>query len=184
MRTFSNTVSSGKISVIWKVRAMPQRDPLVRRQQPVMSRPSNRIEPEVGAKKPLIRLKKVVLPAPFGPITARSSPGSTVIDTSRTATRLPKRLADVLDLEQAHAVASAPDEAEQAAREEQHDQHEQHADERHPVDGDARHVILQHDEDDGAEQRPPEAAHAAHHRHHHEIAGLAVVQAPADRRNC
>ena len=45
----------------------------------------------VGGKKPLIRLKKVVLPAPFGPITARSSPGSTVIDTSSTATRLPKR---------------------------------------------------------------------------------------------
>ena len=43
-------------------------------------------------RKPLIVLKNVVLPAPFGPITARSSPGSTAIETLLTATRLPKRL--------------------------------------------------------------------------------------------
>ena len=56
-----------------------------------MSSPSNTIRPEDGVRKPLIRLKNVVLPAPFGPITARSSPGSTVIETLSTATRLPKR---------------------------------------------------------------------------------------------
>ena len=67
--------------------------------------------------------------------------------------------------------------AEKPARKEQHDEHEQHADERHPVDGDAREIVLQHDEHRGAEQRPPERAHAAHHRHHDEIAGLAVMQA-------
>ena len=48
------------------------------------------ILPEVWERKPLIRLKKVVLPAPLGPITARNSPGSTVIDTLSTAIRLPK----------------------------------------------------------------------------------------------
>ena len=47
----------------------------------------------------------MVLPAPLGPITARSSPGSTVIETSSTATRLPKCLRDVLDLQQAHDAA-------------------------------------------------------------------------------
>jgi hypothetical protein len=57
----------------------------------VMSSPSNTIWPADGARKPLIMLKNVVLPAPFGPITARSSPASTVIDTRSTATRLPKR---------------------------------------------------------------------------------------------
>ena len=67
-----------------------------------MSSPSNTIRPEVGVRNPLIRLKNVVLPAPLGPMTARSSPGSTRIDTSSTATRLPKCLRDVLDLEQAH----------------------------------------------------------------------------------
>ncbi len=89
MRRFSRTVSSGKISVIWKVRAMPTATRLCAGQA-VMSCSSKMIVPRVGGKKPLIRLKKVVLPAPLGPITARSSPGSTVIETSLTATRLPK----------------------------------------------------------------------------------------------
>ena len=71
----------------------------------VTSSPSNMMRPDVGVRKPLIRLKNVVLPAPFGPMTARSSPGSTVIDTSSTATRLPKCLRDVLDPQQAHDVA-------------------------------------------------------------------------------
>jgi hypothetical protein len=44
----------------------------------VMSRPSNAMVPDVGGKKPLIRLKNVVLPAPFGPMIARSSPLPTV----------------------------------------------------------------------------------------------------------
>ena len=37
-------------------------------------------------------LKNVVLPAPFGPMTARNSPASTVIETLSTATRLPNAL--------------------------------------------------------------------------------------------
>ena len=73
--------------------------------RPVMSSPSKTMRPEVGAKNPLIRLKNVVLPAPLGPITARNSPASTVIDTLLTATRLPKCLRDVLDLQQAHDAA-------------------------------------------------------------------------------
>ena len=48
----------------------------------LMSLPSNRIEPDVGANRPLTRLKNVVLPAPFGPMIARNSPGSMVSDTS------------------------------------------------------------------------------------------------------
>ena len=37
--------------------------------------PSNTISPAVGAKNPEIMLKNVVLPAPLGPMMARSSPG-------------------------------------------------------------------------------------------------------------
>ena len=54
------------------------------------------IVPEVGGKNPLIKLKKVVFPAPFGPMIAHSSPLATVSETSRTATRLPKRLVTLL----------------------------------------------------------------------------------------
>ena len=85
-------------------------------------------------------------------------------------------LGDVLDFENVHALLRCR-KPSKPARKEQHDQHEQQADERHPVDGDARQIILQHHEHRGAEQRPPEAAHAAHHRHHDEIARLAVMQA-------
>ena len=41
---------------------------------PVMSSPLNRMRPEVGRNTPVRQLKKVLLPAPFGPITARISP--------------------------------------------------------------------------------------------------------------
>ena len=68
----------------------------------VTSSPSNMMRPELGVRNPLIRLKNVVLPAPLGPITARSSPGSTDIDTSLTATRLPNRRETFSTCKQAH----------------------------------------------------------------------------------
>src|SRR5690242_20709599 len=40
---------------------------------------------------PLMQLSTLVLPAPFGPINARSSPGSTCSDTSVSTVRPPKR---------------------------------------------------------------------------------------------
>ena len=75
-RRFSYTVRSRKISVIWKVRMMPilTSDAGL---TAVIGRPSKIIAPSLGGKKPLIRLNRVVLPAPFGPMTARNSPGST-----------------------------------------------------------------------------------------------------------
>jgi hypothetical protein len=42
----------------------------VLRTQPVMSSPPRRICPALGVNIPVIRLIKVVLPAPFGPINA------------------------------------------------------------------------------------------------------------------
>ena len=89
IRRFSRTVSSGKISVIWNVRAMPIATRFSGEVR-VTSWPWNKMRPEVGGKNPLIRLKNVVLPAPLGPMMARSSPGGTVSETESTATRLPK----------------------------------------------------------------------------------------------
>ncbi len=40
-----------------------------------MSRPLKRMRPEVGRTSPEISRKKVVLPAPLGPMMERSSPG-------------------------------------------------------------------------------------------------------------
>ena len=56
-------------------------------------RPSNTIEPEVGLYTPVSRLKNVVLPAPFGPISATIEPRGIVKSTSSvTAMRPPNSL--------------------------------------------------------------------------------------------
>ena len=76
-------------------------------------------------------LKNVVLPAPFGPMIARSSPAATlqrdIIDRDQAAEMLASRCGLRSSVMLRPAVRS---EAEQAAREEQHDEHEQQADER------------------------------------------------------
>jgi hypothetical protein len=55
-----------------------------------MSWPSRKNRPAVGASSPEISLKNVLLPAPFGPMIERSSPGATSKSTALTATSLPK----------------------------------------------------------------------------------------------
>ena len=56
---------------------------------PVMSRPSKTIEPDVGGTSQVSILKKVVLPAPFGPMMPRSSPCCTVKSMPSLATTPP-----------------------------------------------------------------------------------------------
>src|SRR5579862_2711580 len=57
----------------------------------VMSRPSSMMRPAVGFSTPVSRLITVVLPAPFGPISAWRAPFSTASETSCAATIPPKR---------------------------------------------------------------------------------------------
>src|SRR5215469_14032419 len=52
----------------------------------------NEIDPAVGRKVPAIRLKVVLLPEPFGPISPRISPSRTSKETWFTARNPPKRL--------------------------------------------------------------------------------------------
>ena len=65
----------------------------------------------IGRRNDVISLNSVLLPAPFGPITERISPSSTleidVVDRDQAA----EALGQLLDLEQAHSAASfsAPD---------------------------------------------------------------------------
>ena len=58
---------------------------------PAMSSPSNRMRPLVGRSTPVRQLKKVLLPAPFGPMMARISPRGTSKLTLSSAVRPPKR---------------------------------------------------------------------------------------------
>ena len=72
-------------------RPMPRciRSALERRR---ISRPSSSTSPKSAGNAPLIRLKKVLLPAPFGPITAESDPDGKASDTSSMALRPPNAL--------------------------------------------------------------------------------------------
>ncbi len=60
--------------------------------RPAISLSPNRMAPESGASWPLIMLKQVDLPAPFGPIMARNSPRPISNETSLTARTPPKAL--------------------------------------------------------------------------------------------
>jgi hypothetical protein len=57
------------------------------RERDVLPVEQNRILPRVGAKNLVSRLKQVVLPAPFGPISAWIVPRTTFRLTSLTATK-------------------------------------------------------------------------------------------------
>src|ERR1700675_4933483 len=91
MRTFSSTVAPGRILVIWYERATPCRETRFGG-SPVMSCPSNTMRPLVGRSTPVRQLKKVDLPAPLGPMTARISPCFTATDTLLRAARPPNRI--------------------------------------------------------------------------------------------
>ena len=69
MRTFSRTVRCGNTAEIWNDRITPRRAVCAGFSW-VMSMPLKKILPLVGGRNFVIRLKTVVLPAPFGPISA------------------------------------------------------------------------------------------------------------------
>src|SRR3984885_7812699 len=88
--TFSSAFRCLNRRTFWNVRAMP----IAARRwggEPVMSLPSNNTVPRSGLSTPVMRLKRVVLPAPFGPTTDTTSPAPTENDTSLTAYKPPKR---------------------------------------------------------------------------------------------
>src|SRR5258708_36765717 len=91
MRTFSSTVAFGNTLVIWYERAMPFCE-MRSGGNPVMSSPFSNMRPDVGCKTPVRQLKNVLLPAPFGPITARISSRATAKLTPLSAVNPPKRI--------------------------------------------------------------------------------------------
>src|SRR5262245_31606903 len=84
MRTFSSTVAPGRIFVIWYERAIAF-CAMRCGGSPAMSSPAKTMRPAVGRSTPVTQLKNVDLPAPFGPMMARISPGCTAIETLLSA---------------------------------------------------------------------------------------------------
>src|SRR5262245_20938367 len=75
--------------VRWNDRPTPRRA-MRQAGAPATSRPSSKMRPALGFRAPANRLTSVVLPAPFGPMTACNSPCCREIETSRTAASPPK----------------------------------------------------------------------------------------------
>ena len=118
-----------KARACWKVRTSPAAATACGGLPPI-GRPSKRTVPRSGRKKPATRLNSVVLPAPFGPISAVIEPRP----TSRMRRRPPQpaeTLGDVSNLE--HGVASLKDQlllpAEDALRPERHQRDQDQPDE-------------------------------------------------------
>ena len=82
---------SGRSLTCWKVRAIP-RVARWRGASRVTSVPSSRMRPASRASVPVITSMRVLLPAPFGPISASTSCERTAKLTSLTAMSAPKRL--------------------------------------------------------------------------------------------
>src|SRR5215470_6175516 len=87
--TFSLTVMFRKSRRFWNVRAIP-RWLILCGGRPTIELPSKRMSPSSGSYTPVIRLKRVVLPAPFGPITLTISFSSTWKSSSEITCRPPK----------------------------------------------------------------------------------------------
>ena len=62
--------------------------------RPVTSLPKSSTLPEVAGKSPQMTLKRVVLPAPFGPRIARRSPGAISRSTSQNGVKAAEPPAD------------------------------------------------------------------------------------------
>ena len=88
---FSNTDKRMNRLLTWKLRASPMRL-ISKGLRPVMSCPCSRICPLLAPKRPLIRLNRVDLPAPLGPMIATRSPARTARLAPRMISVLPKFL--------------------------------------------------------------------------------------------
>ena len=103
----SCTVSEGKMLATWNARPMPWRT-ISGGERPARSTPSSRIWPESGCSAPVIRLKKVLLPAPFGPITAVSEPSREIERDVIRRLDAAKRFRELADLEHGQSRSFAP----------------------------------------------------------------------------
>src|SRR5690349_23815243 len=95
------------------------------------------MRPASGLSSPEIRLRRVVFPAPFGPMTAWNSPGPTSIVTSSVTTRPPNFLRTFCKRNSGSAMskfpAKLPARSDQSAMGEKDDQDEQGPEDHLPV---------------------------------------------------
>src|SRR6185436_9643862 len=166
--------------VIWKERASPRRE---RRcaASAVMSSPAKWICPASGRSSPESCLMNVVLPAPFGPITACVSPARTSKSTESVATSAPNVLPSFRTSSRGLFIFSR-EKAREAALGVQHHQHEDHAEVQLPVlvhpfrqHAPALQPVFQQQQPCGTEQRSGGGRDTAEDHHEHQLAGACPV---------
>src|SRR3954464_2157501 len=150
---------------------------------PVMSQPASRTWPVSGRRWPVIRLKNVDLPAPFGPITAAICCRSTVRLTALTAVKPPKVLAIWLissigtcSLGAAQANNPAMQRAEQATWEDEQQNEQDGAENERPVFGVGGDLLVQQYQHAGADHRAPEVVHPAEDSHDQHLGRFRPVE--------
>src|SRR5262245_5333705 len=111
-----------------------------------MSAPAKRTVPESGRKLPASWLMKVVLPAPFGPITACVSPST----TSKSMPSLARSAPNCFVSPRTSSIGLV-EHAGKAALEEDHREHEQRAEHHLPVLGPALQHLLDDEQGEGSE---------------------------------
>src|SRR5919202_1145333 len=90
-RTLSSTLMRPNRATFWKVRAMPRRMTWCGRKRS-SSWPSKRMAPAEGWYRRLMQLKRLVLPAPFGPISPTIWLAAMSNETWSSAATPPKRM--------------------------------------------------------------------------------------------
>src|ERR1700728_325044 len=127
--------------------------------------------PALGANCPVSWLISVVLPAPFGPMIACSSPLATSSERLSVATMPPNRRTRFSMRSKGSATAQPPEQPDDAAAAEQHDQQQQRAHDERPIFRQLRQELFQYQINDRPDHRTEQRAHAAEDHHDHEIAG-------------
>src|SRR4051812_12799593 len=164
--------------VRWNERPMPSRQTSWGA-TPVMSRPSSSTAPASGCRWPVIRLKNVVLPAPLGPMMAAIWPATTVRLTPPTARKPSKDFRMSRTSSTARPPDPAADQLErtrQTAREHEQQHDQDRAEHERPVLRVRGDLLVQENEDEGADGRAVEAPHAAQERHDQDLGRLRPVR--------
>ena len=171
MSTLSSTLRLANTLPCWNVRAMPSAA-IASGDSLSMRRPANRALPPSARSSPLIRLKVVVFPAPFGPIRLTNSPSATSRSSAATATTPPKCRVKPRICSRG-ATLDRPHEALRAETDEQQ-QHDA-VNENSILGGEAK-SLRQCDESERAKNRAENVAHSAEDRHRHSEQGKLGVE--------
>ena len=137
-----------------------------------------------GCSWPVIRLISVVLPAPFGPISAWRAPRGSAIEMSRATCSEPKlfcsasvRRTSSSAPHQARLPARRDEAAENAVRHDENDDHQQEPDPEIPVlRVHVGELVARQQEDDRADDAAVEPAGAAEDQHDDDVGGALEAQ--------